>query len=84
MLKSKRIAAMYQIPWESIILIPGNEAYENAFLNGSVVGFIHGNYSCLKENPNYMFIQSIKKAAHIILKRAEQAVKEKEISLCGR
>lgn len=84
MMNSKRIAATYQIPLENIILIPNNESYQNAYSNGSVVGFIRGNYSCFKDNPNYLFIQAIRKAAYIIIRKAEQAVKEKEISLCGR
>jgi hypothetical protein len=83
-LNSKKIAGVYQIPWEKIILIPENTSYQNAYANGSVVEFIYSNYHCLKGNPNFIFIQSIKKAAYMIIKRAEQAIKEKEISLCGR
>lgn len=84
MLNSKRIAGFYQIPRENIIVMPYNISYQNAYTNGSVVEFISRNHSCLKESPNYIFIQSIRKAAYIIIKKAEQALKDKEISLCGR
>lgn len=70
-LSSKAIAMRYEIPMESITVIPHNEMFENAFLFGSVVEFISGNYSCTKENPNYYYIQAIKKAAYIIIKRSE-------------
>jgi len=79
LLNSKRISKMYHIPWEDIIVIPDNEIYQNAFLSGTVVEFISRNYSCCKENPNYIFIQNIKKATYLIIKKAEQMVKEKEI-----
>jgi hypothetical protein len=82
LLNSKRISKMYDIPWEDIIVIPYNEIYQNAFLNGSVVEFISRNYSCDKENPNFIFIQTIKKATHSIIKKAELMVKQKEIILC--
>lgn len=81
---SKRIALTYQIPWENIIVIPPNISYQNAFSNGSVVAYISRNYSCIKENPNYIFIQSVKKAAYTIIKKAEQTIKNKEIIMCGR
>jgi hypothetical protein len=81
---SKRIAAAYQIPWENIILMPNNIFYQNAYSIGCVVEFISRNYHCTKENPNYMFIQSVKKAAFIILRQAELMAKQKEIMLCGK
>lgn len=81
-LNSKRISNMYQIPMESIILLPKNVSYQNAYLSGSVVAFIYRNYSCIKDSPNYLFIQSVKKASYIIMKKAEQMVKQKEISMC--
>lgn len=79
---SRKISENYQIPWENILLIPNSVSYQNAYLSGSVVEFIYSNYHCSKENPNYLFIQSIKKAAYMIIKKTEQAVKEKELSLC--
>lgn len=83
-LNSKRIASIYQIPWENIIVIPNNTSYQNAYSNGSVVEFISTNYSCVKQNPNYIFIQSVKKAAYTIIKKSEHMVKQKEIIMCGR
>jgi hypothetical protein len=81
-LNTKRISCRYQIPLESIIAIPGNLAYQDAYLYGSVVEFIYRYYSCLKDNPNFAFIYSIKKAAYTIIKRAEFNVKQKELSMC--
>jgi hypothetical protein len=79
---SRRIAKNYDIPWDSILCIPYNEAFTNAFTYGSTVEFISRNYSCPKENPNYLFIQAVKKASFTIMKKAEQMVKLKEINLC--
>lgn len=76
----KRIAAMFEIPIENIVLIPKNEAYLNAFSNGDVVEFISRNYSCSKENPNYFFIQAVKKSTYIIIKKAVELIKQKEVS----
>ncbi len=81
-LNSRWISMKYDIPLENIILIPNNISYQNAYLRGSVVAFVYRNYSCVKGNPNYIFIQSIRKAAFIIIKKAEQMVKQKEISMC--
>ncbi len=81
-LNSKKIVHEYRIPWENLILIPHCTSYQNAYQNGSVVEFIYRNYSCVKENSNYIFIQSIKKATYIIMKRAEQMVKQKELTMC--
>ncbi len=84
LLNSKRIAKTYDIPWENMITIPNNEMFQNAFINGTVVEFVSRNYSCIKENPNYVFIQTIKKAAHTVIRKAEQLIKQKEISMCVR
>ncbi|MHB8129839.1 MAG: hypothetical protein ACYDEX_12650 [Mobilitalea sp.] len=81
-INSKRISKMYEVPWESITVIPENEMYQNAFSKGTIVEFISSNYNCDKEDPNYIFIQSIKKAAYTVIKRAELMVKQKEISRC--
>ncbi len=81
-LNSKRISEIYQISRDNIIVIPKNISYDEAYSMGSVVEFISSNYTCVKESPNFIFIQSIKKAAHRIIKMAEQSVKEKEIILC--
>lgn len=83
---NKRISKMYGIPSESIAVIPNNEVFCNAILNGSVVEFISSNYACNKDNPNYLFIQAVKKATSIIIKKADQICdyRRKEINLCGR
>lgn len=81
-LNSKRLSRLYQIPWEDILVIPSNISYQDAYVNGSVVEFIYRYYSCLKENPNFVFLYSIKKAAYFIIKKAEQVVKQKEFSAC--
>lgn len=83
-LNNKNIADRYHLSIDNILVIPNNISYQNAFSNGSVVDFIVRNYSCLRENPNYRFIQAIKKAANIVIKKAENMVKQKEIILCGR
>lgn len=78
----KKMLYQYQLPPERLIAIPSNISYDNSYNNGSVVEFIYRNYSCIRENPNYIFIQSIKKAAYIIIQRAEVMLKQKEISTC--
>ena len=81
-LNSKQIAIQYDILPEYIIPVPYNEAYQNSFLNGDVIPFIYKNYYCLKENPNYLFMHSLKKASHIIIKKTEEATKHQEKPLC--
>lgn len=81
---SKRIAKLYEIPWEDIIIIPENEMYNNAYLSGNVVEFISRNYLSSKESPNYIFMQSIKKASYTIMRKVELIAKQKEIRMCGR
>lgn len=83
-LSSKRIAAAYQISRDNIIAIPQNLFFQNAYSNGSVVAYISRNYSCVRENPNYIFIQAIKRATYTIIKKAEQTIKDKEMLMCGR
>ncbi len=80
----KRIAFLYDIPMEQITLIPSNELYENAFPSGNVVEFISRNYYCPKESTNYFFIQAIKKATYIIVKKAVEMNKLKENNICIR
>ncbi len=78
----KRISCTYELPWDRIIAIPYNPLYHNAFMNGNVVEYISWNYSCLQDNPNFLFIHSLKKAAHMIIKKAAGSVKDKEKKLC--
>lgn len=77
----KRIASLYEIPIENIAAIPKNEAYLNAFAGGDVVEFISRNYSCPKENPNYFYIQAVKKSTYLVIKKAVELIKQKE-TLC--
>jgi hypothetical protein len=85
-INSRRVSAAYNIPIEKITAIPYNEMYRNAFLSGNVVEFISSNYVCSKDNPNYLFIHAIKKAAYLIIKKAEQICisNGKELSRCIR
>jgi hypothetical protein len=83
-LNYKKIAYMYDIPMERITIIPNNDLYTNAYMNGNVVAFIKLNYECQKENSNYFFIQAIKKATYLIIKKTVEAVKQKELDLCLR
>jgi hypothetical protein len=82
----RKISIKYDIPIENITVIPYNELFDNAIRNGNIVEFISSNYSCNKENPNYFFIQSVKKTAYTIMKKAEQMknLKAKEFGRCVR
>ncbi len=80
----KQVSNQYNISPEFMIPFPDNERYENAYHNGYVHEFISRNINCNKENPNYIFIQAVKKASHIVLRKMEALAKQKEISLCGR
>lgn len=79
-LRVKRIAEMYQISLEDIVMIPKSITYELAYKQGSVVEFITGNYRCLKDTPNYAFISSIKKATQVIIRKAANLIKQNEIA----
>jgi hypothetical protein len=83
-LNCRRIASEYNIQLENIIPIPDNEMYQCAFQNGSVVEYVYRNYFLTKDHPNYIFIQSIKKAAYVMIKKAELLTKLKEMPMCGR
>ena len=80
----RSIAFNYEVPLENMIAIPMNVMYQNEFTTGNVIPFIYMNYHCLKENTNYFFIQSIKKAAYVIIKKAVEITKNKETDLCCR
>lgn len=71
-LSCRRISRLYDIPLEDIAPIPYNEDFHIACQFGSAKEFINNNYFCDKENPNYLFIQGIKKAAGIISQRVER------------
>ncbi len=78
---SKRISKIFDIPWENIIVLPNNTAFQTSYTNGSTVEFISMNYKCIKEDSNYAFIQSVKKASYLIIKKTEQMLKQKERNL---
>jgi hypothetical protein len=80
----RQISKQYNVPIENMIPIPYNERYDNAYHGGYVHEFISRNIGCIKENPNFTYIQAVKKASHIIMKRTELLAKQKEILLCGR
>jgi hypothetical protein len=78
---ARALAGKYDIPYENIVPIPTNDGFQNSLLSGNVKEFIRENYSCAKDSPNYTFIQSIKKATYVIIKKAVEQAKEKEL-LC--
>lgn len=82
----RKISKLFDIPSEIISPIPNNELFQEACLRGSVVEFITSNFMCTKENPNYLFIQAIRKATGMIIKKAELsgALSRKEIYRCVR
>lgn len=81
----KRIARLYEIPLEHIAPIPYNEYFHLACNYGGAKEFINSNYFCSRENPNYLFIHGIRKAAFIISKKVEElfAQAKKEMEHCG-
>ena len=78
-LSVKKISSMYEIPLESMIIIPKNEAFQEAFAYGEVTEFISHNYSCTKDNLNYYFIQSIKRATCLIIRKVVEISRQKEL-----
>lgn len=83
-LNSRRIAKMYHIMPSSIVTIPNNELFQIAYGDGTLKEFIKSNYVCGKDNVNYQFIQSMKKASYLIIRKAEELMKQKEFKQCGQ
>lgn len=81
LLSIKRISKTYDFPMERILPIPYNEIFESTFTRGRVVEFIRSHYDCGRDNSNHFFIQSLKKAAYMIVKEAEltHAKNDKEL-----
>ena len=79
-MSSKKISHRYDIPSENLIAIPENELFQIACRNGGVKDFIDSYNNCGKESVNFLFMHAIKKAAHLILKRAVEAERNKELS----
>lgn len=72
----RKICHKHNLPFENITMIPFNELYHNAIHTGDVKEFILRNYRCQAENPNHLFIQAVKKAAYMIIRRAEELQKQ--------
>lgn len=81
----KRIAKLYEIPLEDISPIPYNEDFHMACNYGGAKEFIISNYFCGKENPNYLFIHGVRRAAFILTKKIEEPMtfSNKEMKHCG-
>ncbi|NLK29348.1 MAG: hypothetical protein GX306_13600 [Clostridiales bacterium] len=67
----RKIAKMYRLSPEELLPIPYNESFWSAYNCGSLVEFMISNYLCKQDNPNYFFIQAVKKAAYQIMKKVE-------------
>lgn len=84
-LSYKRISNLYEIPLEDITPLPWNQAFQEASTCGRVVEYITSNFRCTNDNPNYRFIQSIRRAAGMIIRKAESTGKlRREIPSCGK
>jgi hypothetical protein len=83
MLSIKNISKLYRIPIENMISIPLNELYQEAYSNGYVHEYISRHLNCMKDNQNYTYIQAVKKAAHLIIKKSRMQMKQKELKSCG-
>ncbi len=82
-LNYKQISKQYGVPSENVIGMPSSERYRDAYLGGYVHQFISRNLHCQKEDPDYMFMQTVKKAAVTIIRKVEINTKQKEIHSCG-
>ncbi|HHU74980.1 MAG TPA: hypothetical protein GXZ28_10245 [Clostridiales bacterium] len=69
--RSAMLLRKHEIPRGDICILPMNEGYQEAFLYGNVVEYIYSNYHCNKDNPNYLFIQALKRSAYTMIKKAE-------------
>lgn len=79
-LSCKVICRKYDLPLESLIAIPENELFQIACRSGGVKDFMDSYNNCGKESANYLFMHAIKKATYIILKRAVEAERNKEVA----
>lgn len=76
----KKISQRYNLSQENLIAIPENETYQIAYRNGGVKDFMDYYYNCGKESTNFLFMHAIKKATHLILKKAVEAEKNNAIT----
>ena len=79
-MSSKKISHRYDLPLENLIAIPENELFQIACRNGEVKDFMDNYNNCGKESVNFLFMHAIKKATHLILKRAVEAERNRDIS----
>lgn len=81
----KKISKTYHFPITRIFPIPYNEIFRASLYLGSVVEFISSNYNCSIENPNYFFIQSLKRATYGMMNEAwhYHGIKSEERETCG-
>lgn len=81
----KKIAKVYHFPLERIFPLPYNELFYEVTHQGRVIEFITSNYNCSKEDSNYFFMQSLKRATYGIMTEAWKQYKEKteESVPCG-
>lgn len=66
-LNLKKISKLTLIDKSQMTAIPFNIEYQEALHNGTVVEFIARNYKCDRTNPNYVFVNQVKKAVHMIV-----------------
>jgi len=86
LIKVKNIFLKYQIPLDRLVLIPDNEMLKEAWHGGELIDFISRYYYCGQEDPNYLFIRSIRKATEAIMKVMETGlnIRSEEAFLCGQ
>jgi len=86
LIKVKNIFLKYQIPLDRLVLIPDNEMLKEAWHGGELIDFISRYYYCGQEDPNYLFIRSIRKATETIMKVMETGlnIRSEEAFLCGQ
>ena len=82
-LSCKQISKQYDVPIENIIVMPTCKRYREAYRGGYVHQFISRNIFCQKEDPDYLFMQMVKKAAVTIIRNVERNAKQKELNSCG-
>jgi hypothetical protein len=80
-MSSKKICLRYDLPLDKLIAIPENELFQIACRNGEVKDFIDHNNNCGKESANFLFMHAIKKATYLILKKAVESERNKELSV---
>lgn len=85
LMSCKRISRLYDIELKDISPIPYNEEFHMACNNGGAKEFINSNYFCDKDDPNYLFIHGIRRAAYIISNKVEAFISsnKREIDHCG-